>query len=264
MNSNSLIRFTNLSPGNYKLYVRAISKEEPSIVFEERQVEIIIAQPVWFSGWAIFIYILVIAFLFGIAFRIMILKKQKKISDEKTHFFINTAHDIRTPLTLIKAPLEEFVEEETLTEIGSQRINTALRNVNALLRLSTNLINFERADVYSSELHISEYELNTYMNEIYNSFCSYANIKHIDFTYKSDFNYLNVWFDKDKMDSILKNLVSNALKYTPENGMVSIFVSETKESWRLEVKDTGIGIPANEQTNYLRCTFGVRMLLTQR
>ena len=51
----------------------------------------------------------------------------------------------------------------------------------------------------------SEYELNTYMNEIYNSFCSYANIKHIDFTYKSDFNYLNVWFDKDKMDSILKN-----------------------------------------------------------
>ena len=96
----------------------------------------------------------------------MILKKQKKISDEKTHFFINTAHDIRTPLTLIKAPLEEFVEEETLTEIGSQRINTALRNVNALLRLSTNLINFERADVYSSELRISEYELNTYMNEI--------------------------------------------------------------------------------------------------
>ena len=142
LNSNSLIRFTNLSPGNYKLYVRAISKEEPSIVFEERQVEIIIAQPVWFSGWAIFIYILVIAFLFGIAFRIMILKKQKKISDEKTHFFINTAHDIRTPLTLIKAPLEEFVEEETLTEIGSQRINTALRNVNALLRLSTNSVSY--------------------------------------------------------------------------------------------------------------------------
>ena len=185
----------------------------------------------------------------------MILKKQKKISDEKTHFFINTAHDIRTPLTLIKAPLEEFVEEETLTEIGSQRINTALRNVNALLRLSTNLINFERADVYSSELRISEYELNTYMNEICNSFRSYANIKHIDFTYKSDFNYLNVWFDKDKMDSILKNLISNALKYTPENGIVSVSISETKDSWKLEVKDTGIGIPANEQNKLLKMHF---------
>ena len=253
LSGNSLIRFTNLSPGKYKLYVRAISKEEPSIVFEERQVGIIISQPVWLNGWAIFIYMLLIVFVFSIAFRIMILKKQKKISDEKTHFFINTAHDIRTPLTLIKAPLEEFVEEETLTEIGSQRINTALRN--ALLRLSTNLINFERADVYSSELRISEYELNTYMNEICNSFRSYANIKHIDFTYKSDFNYLNVWFDKDKMDSILKNLISNALKYTPENGIVSVSISETKDSWKLEVKDTGIGIPANEQNKLLKMHF---------
>lgn len=255
LSGNSLIRFTNLSPGQYKLYVRAISKEEPSIVFEERQVGIIISRPVWLSGWAIFIYILLIVSFFSIAFRIMILKKQKKISDEKTHFFINTAHDIRTPLTLIKAPLEEFVEEETLTEIGSQRINTALRNVNALLRLSTNLINFERADVYSSELHISEYELNTYMKEIYNSFRSYANIKHIDFTYKSGFNYLNVWFDKDKMNSILKNLISNALKYTPENGIVSVYISETKDSWKLEIRDTGIGIPSYEQNKLFKIHF---------
>lgn len=255
LNDNSLIRFTNLSPGNYKLYIRAISKEEPSIVFEERHLEVVVAQPLWFSVWAILAYILLILFIFSIAFRVMILKKQKKISDDKTHFFINTAHDIRTPLTLIKAPLEEFMEEETLSEIGAQRINTALRNVNSLLRLSTNLINFERADVYSSELHISEYELNTYMNEIYNSFRSYANIKRIDFTYQSDFHYLNVWFDKDKMDSILKNLISNALKYTPENGTVSVLVNETKDSWKLEVKDTGIGIPSSEQNKLFKIHF---------
>ena len=81
LSGNSLIRFTNLSPGKYKLYVRAISKEEPSIVFEERQVGIIISQPVWLNGWAIFIYMLLIVFVFSIAFRIMILKKQKKISE---------------------------------------------------------------------------------------------------------------------------------------------------------------------------------------
>ena len=93
------------------------------------------------------------------------------------------------------------------------------------------------------------------MNEIYKSFRSYANIKHIDFTYKSDFNYLNVWFDKDKMDSILKNLISNALKYTPENGTVSVHVSETKDSWKLEVRDTGIGIPSNEQSKLFKMHF---------
>ena len=134
-------------------------------------------------------------------------------------------------------------------------MNTALRNVNALLRLTTNLINFERADVYSSELYISEHEINTFMNEIFNAFQQYANIKHINFTYESNFKYMNVWFDKEKMESIFKNIISNALKYTPENGNVQIFVSETTDSWSVEVRDTGIGIPASEQNKLFKLHF---------
>lgn len=126
---------------------------------------------------------------------------------------------------------------------------------NALLRLTTNLINFERADVYSSELYISEHELNTFMNEIFNAFQQYANIKHINFTYESNFRYMNVWFDKEKMESIFKNIISNALKYTPENGNVQVFVSETTDSWSVEVRDTGIGIPANEQKKLFKLHF---------
>ena len=190
-----------------------------------------------------------------ILLRILILRKQRKVSDEKIHFFINTAHDIRTPLTLIKAPLEELREKEELSKEGISNMNTALRNVNALLRLTTNLINFERADVYSSELYISEHELNTFMNEIFNAFQQYANIKHINFTYESNFRYMNVWFDKEKMESIFKNIISNALKYTPENGNVQVFVSETSDSWSVEVRDTGIGIPANEQKKLFKLHF---------
>lgn len=183
------------------------------------------------------------------------LRKQRKVSDEKIHFFINTAHDIRTPLTLIKAPLEELREKEQLSKDGIANTNTALRNVNALLRLTTNLINFERADVYSSELYISEYELNTYMAETFNAFRPYATVKHINFTYESNFRYLNVWFDKEKMDSILKNIISNALKYTPESGSVHVFVCENDDTWSVEVKDTGIGIPANEQKKLFKIHF---------
>lgn len=80
--------------------------------------------------------------------------KQKKVSDEKTRFFINTAHDIRTPLTLIKAPLEEAIENRMVNEQALPHMNTALKNVNALLQLTTNLINFERVDVYLHPLYI--------------------------------------------------------------------------------------------------------------
>jgi DNA-binding response OmpR family regulator/two-component sensor histidine kinase len=134
-------------------------------------------------------------------------------------------------------------------------MNTAIRNVNALLRLTTNLINFERADTYSSALYVSEYELSTYMEEMINAFRAYADVKRVSLTYESNFRYMNVWLDKDKMDSILKNLISNALKYTPEGGSVHIFTAETEDNWSVEVKDTGIGIPASEQKKLFRMHF---------
>lgn len=155
------LRFTNLASGDYKLCIRAVSKEEPYLYFEERSIDISIARPVWFSFWAIACYVLLAALMFITGFRIIALRKQKKISDEKTRFFVNTAHDIRTPLTLIKAPLEEMLENKTLNEAETNNMHMALRNVNSLLHMTTNLINFERAEVYSSHLYIAEYELNT-------------------------------------------------------------------------------------------------------
>ena len=249
------LRFTNLASGDYKLCIRAVSKEEPYLYFEERSIDISIARPVWFSFWAIACYVLLAALMFITGFRIIALRKQKKISDEKTRFFVNTAHDIRTPLTLIKAPLEEMLENKTLNEAETNNMHMALRNVNSLLHMTTNLINFERAEVYSSHLYIAEYELNTYIKEIYNIFRTYAAIKHISFRYESNFSYMNVWFDKEKMDSILKNVISNALKYTPDYGHVSVCVTETKDSWKVKVSDTGIGIPAKEKKKIFKLHF---------
>lgn len=251
----NIIRFTNLSPGEYTLRVRAISNEDRRIILEERAMTIIIEQPIWLSIWALLLYAIIIIAIASITLRVIVMRKQRKISDEKIRFFINTAHDIRTPLTLIKAPLEEIADRETLSDNGRNNINTSLRNVNALLRLTTNLINFERADTYTSSLYISEYELNAYMTETVNAFRSYANVKHINLTYETNFRYLNVWLDKDKMDSILKNLISNALKYTPEGGSVHIYAGESSDNWCIEVKGTGIGIPASEQKKLFKIHF---------
>ncbi len=253
--NESTVRFTNISPGKYTLYIRAISNEDKRITLEEREMSIIVDKPFWLTIWAILLYAGIAILLTTAGFRMLMMRKQRKASNEKIDFFINTAHDIRTPLTLIKAPLEELMEKETLTQNGMANMHTAMRNVNALLHLTTNLINFERADVYSSDLYITEHELNIYMADIMNAFQQYAETKHIYFRYESDFVYLNVWFDKEKMDSILKNLISNALKYTPEDGSVIVEATETDDSWAIEVKDTGIGIPAGEQKKLFKIHF---------
>lgn len=251
----NIIRFTNLNPGHYTLRVRAISNEDRRIILEERSMQITIEQPIWLSIWALLLYALFFIAIASITLRVIVMRKQRKISDEKIHFFVNTAHDIRTPLTLIKAPLEEITVRETLSKDGMDNLNTALRNVNALLRLTTNLINFERADTYSNKFYVSEYELGAYMTDIVSAFSSYASSKRIALTYESNFRYLNVWLDKDKMDSILKNIISNALKYTPSDGSVHIYAYEAEGYWNVEVSDTGIGIPLAEQKKLFKMHF---------
>ena len=249
------IHFTNVPPGTYFLHVRSVSKENKQHILQERTLKIIVAQPVWLSFWALLLYVLTLSMIIYVAFRLYSMRREKKASDERTRFFINTAHDIRTPLTLIKAPLEEIQHKEALSEESLVNMRTALKNVDTLLRLTTNLINLGKTNVYASTLRMSENELASYMTEIYHTFFGYAETKQITLTYESNFQYLFVWFDKEKMDSIVKNLISNALKYTPEHGKVHLTVRNEKETWSFEIKDTGIGIPAKEQKKLFKLHF---------
>ena len=249
------IRFTNLSPGEYTLIVKAIASEDRRIDLQERRMTIIVEQPLWLSPWAILLYIILLIFIAYALLRFDLLQKKRKLSEEKIQFFINTAHDLRTPLTLIKVPLEEMEQKEPLTPRGRESIYTALRNVNALLRLTTNLISFERADNYNPQLNIAEYELNAYMDETLKVFRDYADTQHISLSYESNFGYQNVWMDREKMESILKNLLSNALKYTPQGGSVKVVAQSNGKEWSIEISDTGIGIPLNEQKRLFKTHF---------
>lgn len=251
----STIRFTNLSPGRYHLRVRAISSEDRRIVLEERSLRIIVDRPFWLSHWAIALYLLGCCTLAGIILRLLMLRRQRLLSNEKIHFFINTAHDIRTPLTLIKAPLEELSVQEPLSEAGRRGVETALLGISSLLRLTTNLINFERSSSETRRLSVEQVEISNYMEECVEPFRTYAASRQIDFRMDNQLHYLNVWMDREKMDSILKNLLSNALKYTPEQGKVTVTLSATDTHWCIEIKDSGIGIPASEQRRLFRIYF---------
>lgn len=107
------------------------TNEEKYKTYETRNIQIVITPPAWASVWAMAGYAILLVLVMAVIFRIITLHKQKKVSDEKTRFFINTAHDIRTPLTLIKAPLEEAIENRMVNEQALPHMNTALKNVNA-------------------------------------------------------------------------------------------------------------------------------------
>ncbi|NDW11617.1 response regulator [Bacteroides sp. 214] len=272
----NIIRFTNLNPGKYVLSVRAVTKETGAVE-EERTMNIHVTPPITRTPLAYFLYILTILGIIVFIMRMLYHKKQLSMQDDKLQFFINTAHDIRTPLTLVKAPLDELASKEQLSEEGQINVKTAMRNINVLLRMSNNLINYEKTNFYSSELNIAEYELNSFVKDITRSFELYAESKSIIFTYESNFDNLNVWFDKEKMTSILTNIVSNAMKYTLEGGTVLVYVQEKQNSWTVGVKDTGIGIPAKEKKkmfeehfrgsnaiNYKISGSGIGMMLTHK
>lgn len=127
--------------------------------------------------------------------------------------------------------------------------------MDGLLGLVTSLIDFESTDNYTLRLHVSEYELNSYLETTCEAFRTYASIRDIDITRESGFPYLNVRFDKDKMDSILKNILSNALKYTPRGGSIQVRAFADRHVWGVEVEDTGIGIPPEERKKLFRNHF---------
>ena len=274
--TTNLIRYTNLSPGTYTLKVRSILMDNNQVL-EERNIQIIVERPFWLTFWAFLIYAV---FLIGIAYAIMryqIIRRERKTSQDKINFFVHTAHDIRTPLTLIKAPLGEILKNEQLSEQGLININLALQNTDNLSNLANNLMNFQKEELYSSTVIVSQQELNQYLRNYILQFENYAQQKGINLQYKSNFDHLNVWIDHNKMDSILRNLLTNALKYTQSGGSVTVEASHAKNNWTVIVTDTGIGIPKQDQkklfkfwfrgsnaTNQLITGSGVGMLLTYR
>lgn len=246
-------------------------------VLEEREIQILIGRPIWMTFWAFLFYALIIV---GISYAIMryqMIRRDKQISQAKINFFMQTAHDIRTPLTLIKAPLGEILKNEQLTEQGNANLNLAIQSTDNLSELANNLMNFQKEELYSSRILVTQHELNQYIQSYMQQFKAYAEQKGINFQYQSDFSSLEVWIDQNKIDSILQNLLSNALKYTPKGGSVTIEAGHNKSRWTLIIKDTGIGIPKEDQkklfkflfrgknaTNQLITGSGVGMLLTYR
>ena len=247
--------YANLPPGTYDLEVYAAnnSKQWGSNC---ATIQIIVKDPYWKTPLAYFIYCLLIALsIYWALYSYLRMNKRKlqkaqeeELNQMKFRFFTNISHEFRTPLTLIITPLESLIKE--VGDIAlKKRLQSIYRNSKELLNLVNQLLDFRRLEVHGEKLFLVKGNIAEFVSSVKSSFDYLAQEKGISFEMDDKIaEDLYVSFDREKMQKVLNNLLSNAFKFTSAGGVVTITLDTCKEPdgvqyFRLCVKDTGAGIP---------------------
>ncbi len=168
----------------------------------------------------------------------------------KLVFFTNISHEFRTPLTLILGPLENILADRKLSPELRGQLTMMLRNATRMLRLINQLMDLRKIENEKMKLYTGKYDIIRFIREIKETFDELASGKNIRFNFRTPLDQLSVYFDRDKLDKILFNLLTNAFKFTSESGTIDIHVNKTehsfgrikKEAVEIIVRDNGIGI----------------------
>ena len=246
LGNNEQLRYTNVSPGRYRLCIRSYSLNS-GLILSSRTTCITICQPWWNTWWAWILYIMT---LWGIIGAVIKSKQQQLVRhymNEKIAFFVSIAHDIRTPLTLVKAPLDELRHDSTLHEDAVRSIGLAHSNLNKLLDILSQLLDFERIDHSSMKPQIEAVPLKQITDNLLTIFQPLCQQQQKTLQTSNIDCQLGVWADTKLLNRILTNLLSNALKYTPAGGKISIRAKAEADKVKIIVSDTGIGISPKEQ-----------------
>lgn len=243
---NEQLRYTNVPPGKYKLCVQSRSLHN-GLLLSSRSVEILISQPWWNTWWAWLLYVVTFCTILCMIIRSKQQQMVRRYMNEKIAFFVSVAHDIRTPLTLVKAPLDELYHDDTLHEVAVKNVQLARLNLDKLLNMLSQLLDFERMESPNMEPQIEAVSLNRTIGELVVAFQPLCQQQHLTLRVDNVDANLCVWADTRLLNRILTNLLSNALKYTPAEGCVSISVKADGDKVKIAVNDTGIGISPMEQ-----------------
>ena len=256
------ISFYNQNPGEYVLQLQA---QHPSGFMAMRKVKLIFLPPWWKTTWAYLAYLAIFLVLFT-TYRNLILQritqkarlekeqfekvKIQELDRLKTNFITNLAHEIRTPLSLIINPLESLVKQDTLDTKLKDKLNITLKNSYRLMKLTNELSDYMRIEKDMFKPEIKNYDIIAVVREIVDSFSTLADTMTIDFQFYSSFDQLVTGFDKEMMEKVVFNLLSNAFKFTPKNGSIVVEITTLEhqaQSWvKLSVTNTGEGIPADK------------------
>ena len=229
-----------------------------------REFSIVVKAPFYTSNLAIFIYFILIVSAIITAHKIIISreqysnrikletfqrKKTEELAELKTKFFSTITHELKTPLTLIKAPIERILLEEK-DESKIKNFEIINRNANRLIKLVNQILDLRKFEKGLEKLEIQEYNIIKFSETIFKQFENEAIHRNLRMNFISNVKSLLIWFDLEKMEKILLNLLSNAYKFTPDGGAITLKLDNKIKMSRLHVSviDSGTGIKPEDQS----------------
>jgi signal transduction histidine kinase/ligand-binding sensor domain-containing protein/CheY-like chemotaxis protein len=248
--------YRNVDPGTYRFKVKGCNSFGVW-TDNETEVEIVIIPPFWKSAWAYLIYsILLVVVGYFITRLVMQINRlhtavevERQLTEYKLRFFTNISHEFRTPLTIIRGTIENLTAMENLPSAVARQILQMAKSSSRLLRLIDQLLAFRKLQNKRMELKLERTEAVAFFYDIYQMFEEMTAKKQIDYRFESNLPQKEMLLDKSIWDKIAFNLLSNAMKHTPNNGLIVMRLnfSEPDDRMTFSVSDSGDGVPKEKQ-----------------
>ena len=260
--SERQVSYTNIPPGEYTFCVKSTDATK-KLSNNVATLHIIITPPWWqtrwaWAGWIILFFCVLFSilgfYLHELKMKHLVQLKEiekntaRNINEEKLRFYTNVVHELRTPIFLITAPLEELISEnKRIVTVPKSYLSSIHRNALKLNRLITRMIDLRKLEQGKLRLDKQDRNVISFCQDLVPDYESLCLQKNIIFHFLSEKTLIKATFDAEKLEIILSNLISNAFKYTPENGKVVLSIHETEHEVLFSIEDNGIGIPKELQ-----------------
>lgn len=252
--------YSNLPSGQYTFLVKGVNNDGIAGAAPVK-IEIRIKPPIWASWWAYCIYLLIFAVILFLTIRYLViravLKRSVDLQQMKLSFFTNISHEIRTPLTLILGPLENLLKSTQDNMELNRQVIPIKNNADRLMRLITELMDFRKMEAGHMKLNVHEGDIVTFSKEIFLAFSQMALHRNIHYNFECQQESIPLYFDKDQLEKVLFNLLSNAFKFTPDEGKITLSIQEFTDFAEIKVLDNGKGIPYESQNKLFSDFFQV-------
>lgn len=244
--NQQVITYTNIPNGNFRLKIKMYDNSLSQVV-DERTLDVHVIPLYWQTWWFRLVVFIVIMSIVFFALKFYINRLKQRHAEDKIRFFTNTAHDLRTSITLINAPIQELNKEKDLSEKGHYYLNLATEQSERLSNVATQLLDFQKVDMGKGQLFLVMVDIVNLVYRRKTMFKSAAGKKNVVLEFSSNRESYVSAVDELKIEKVVDNLISNAIKYSHTGGVVELILNCDAKQWSLEVKDYGLGISDNAQ-----------------